>query len=135
VDTLKIDRSFVVGINESSDAEALMHLLVHLGTALGLETVAEGIEVQEQYTQLQREECDSGQGFLIARHLDARDLEMFLIAAMPLTSTPAIRHPARPGAPHRSDTAFAALASPRTLYAVYVLPIRAGPGGSRGASG
>jgi EAL domain-containing protein (putative c-di-GMP-specific phosphodiesterase class I) len=86
IDTLKIDHSFVVGINESSEADALMHMLVSLGKSLGLETVAEGIEIHEQYAHLQREACDSGQGFLIARPVEAEKLEAFLMRAFPSTA-------------------------------------------------
>ena len=48
------------------------------GKTLGLETLAEGIEDQMQYAQLQLEECDSGQGFLMARPLDADVIADFL---------------------------------------------------------
>ena len=78
VDTLKIDQSFIDGVNESSDADALLHMLVSLGKTLGLETVAEGIEQHAQYAHLQRQDCDRGQGFLIARPLDAGAVEPFL---------------------------------------------------------
>ena len=53
-------------------------MLVQLGKTLGLETLAEGIEDQAQYTQLRDEECDSGQGFLMAKPLDADSVEDFL---------------------------------------------------------
>ena len=70
VDALKIDRSFITGIAASSESRALIHMLVQLGKTLGLETLGEGIEEQAQLRQLQREECDSGQGFLFARPLE-----------------------------------------------------------------
>jgi EAL domain-containing protein (putative c-di-GMP-specific phosphodiesterase class I) len=44
VDVLKIDRPFVSGITDTSEALALVHAMVQLGKALGLETVAEGVE-------------------------------------------------------------------------------------------
>jgi diguanylate cyclase (GGDEF)-like protein len=78
VDALKIDRSFISGISSSPDAAALMHTLVGLGKALGLETLGEGIEEQAQLEQLQREDCDSGQGFLYARPLDVEATTKFL---------------------------------------------------------
>ena len=64
VDTLKIDRSFISNMADSSESGTLIRTLVQLGKTLGLETVAEGIEETEQYSQLEREQCDSGQGFL-----------------------------------------------------------------------
>jgi len=78
VDALKIDRSFISGISSSAEAAALMHTLVGLGKALGLETLGEGIEEQAQLEQLQREDCDSGQGFLYARPLDVEAITSFL---------------------------------------------------------
>jgi diguanylate cyclase (GGDEF)-like protein len=78
VDTLKIDRSFVASMASSSESAVLIHTLVQLGKTLGLETLAEGIEGAEQYLQLEREECDSGQGYLYARPLDAEAVVPFL---------------------------------------------------------
>jgi diguanylate cyclase (GGDEF)-like protein len=78
VDALKIDRSFIAGIAESSESGALIHTLIHLGKTLGMETLAEGIEDQAQLVRLQREHCDTGQGFLLARPLDVTAMEEFL---------------------------------------------------------
>lgn len=78
VDALKIDRSFIAGIAESSESGALIHTLIHLGKTLGMETLAEGIEEQAQLEHLQREHCDTGQGFLLARPLDVAAMEQFL---------------------------------------------------------
>jgi EAL domain-containing protein (putative c-di-GMP-specific phosphodiesterase class I) len=83
VDTLKIDRSFISGIADSAESAALMHTLVHLGKTLGLETLAEGIEEHDQLSQLQSEQCDSGQGFLFARPLSAEALVEFLDTWIP----------------------------------------------------
>ncbi|MDQ6777760.1 MAG: EAL domain-containing protein [Actinomycetota bacterium] len=78
VDALKIDRSFIAAIADSSASKALIHTLVQLGKALGLETVGEGIEERAQLRHLQRELCDSGQGFLFARPLDVDAVEELL---------------------------------------------------------
>jgi EAL domain-containing protein (putative c-di-GMP-specific phosphodiesterase class I) len=78
VDALKIDRSFMSGIASSREAGALMHTLIQLGKALGLETLGEGIEEHAQLEQLKHEECDSGQGFLFARPLDVEAVTRFL---------------------------------------------------------
>jgi EAL domain-containing protein (putative c-di-GMP-specific phosphodiesterase class I) len=80
VDALKIDRSFVSGQTGSRESETLIHTLVQLGKALSIETLAEGIEEQQELSLLQNEECDSGQGFLFARPLDADAVEAFLQA-------------------------------------------------------
>ncbi len=78
VDALKIDRSFITGIADSSESGALIHTLIQLGKTLHLETLAEGIEEQTQLQRLQREQCDTGQGFLFARPLDVAAMEQFL---------------------------------------------------------
>jgi diguanylate cyclase (GGDEF)-like protein len=78
VDTLKIDRSFISTMADSPESGALIHTLVQLGKSLGLETLAEGIEESEQYSALERAHCDSGQGYLFARPLEADAVEEFL---------------------------------------------------------
>ncbi len=78
VDSLKIDRSFITGLALSSEAHALAHTLIQLGKALGLETLAEGVEHYIQVQELQREGCDLAQGFLFARPLHPNDLELML---------------------------------------------------------
>jgi EAL domain-containing protein (putative c-di-GMP-specific phosphodiesterase class I) len=82
IDILKIDRSFVSGMDDSLEAAALVHTLVQLGKALGLETIAEGIEDDDQRLRLQLEGVDTGQGFLFSKPVDAaaveRSLERFV---------------------------------------------------------
>jgi len=78
VDILKIDRSFVTPIADSSESKVLLHTLVQLGKQLGLKTLAEGIEQHEQFWQLKDEHCDSGQGFIFARPLEVDAVEDFL---------------------------------------------------------
>ncbi|MCU1483982.1 MAG: diguanylate cyclase/phosphodiesterase with sensor(s) [Actinomycetia bacterium] len=69
VDQLKIDRSFIAAMGESPEATTLIRTLVQLGRALGIETLAEGIEEVAQRDHLQAEQCDFGQGYLFARPL------------------------------------------------------------------
>ncbi len=78
VDALKIDRSFISRLTENPEGKILIHALVQLGKALSIETLAEGIEQHEELSLLQQEQCDSGQGFLFARPLDAVAAERFL---------------------------------------------------------
>ena len=80
VDALKIDRSFIRGVAASSESAALIHTLVRLGKTLNLETLAEGIEDHEQLRALQRQDCDMGQGFLLARPLEVEAADAFLDA-------------------------------------------------------
>jgi diguanylate cyclase (GGDEF)-like protein len=83
VDSLKIDRTFITGLALSSEAHALTHTLIQLGAALGLETLAEGVEHHSQVRELQREGCDLAQGFLFARPLHPNDLELLLRDGVP----------------------------------------------------
>jgi EAL domain-containing protein (putative c-di-GMP-specific phosphodiesterase class I) len=78
VDILKIDRSFISTIAESYESTVLVHSLVQLGKTLGLEVVAEGVEDTTQLDHLQREQCDTGQGYLFSRPLTADQLHEFL---------------------------------------------------------
>jgi len=78
VDALKIDRSFISRLTENPEGETLIHTLVQLGKALSIETLAEGIELQDELTLLQEEQCDSGQGFLFAKPQDAEATREFL---------------------------------------------------------
>jgi diguanylate cyclase (GGDEF)-like protein len=88
VDTLKIDRAFVQGIASSKESAALIRTLIDLGKSLGLETLGEGIEDLAQLEHLQRANCDSGQGFLYARPLEAGALTEFL-SSRPADQLPA----------------------------------------------
>ena len=97
VDMLKIDRSFISAMAESPESAALIRTLVQLGKSLGLETLAEGIEECEQYSQLEREHCDSGQGYLYARPLDVDAVETFLVGRLLAPDRVAeLSDPARP---------------------------------------
>jgi EAL domain-containing protein (putative c-di-GMP-specific phosphodiesterase class I) len=80
VDAIKIDRSFISGIAASEESGALIHTLIQLGRTLGLQTLGEGVEEQAQLQMLQREHCDLGQGFLLARPLEVDAVEHFLMA-------------------------------------------------------
>jgi diguanylate cyclase (GGDEF)-like protein/PAS domain S-box-containing protein len=66
IDILKIDRSFVSRLTESAEGPKLARAVVMLGETLGLETVAEGVEVDEQVTQLLQLGCVAAQGFLFS---------------------------------------------------------------------
>jgi diguanylate cyclase (GGDEF)-like protein/PAS domain S-box-containing protein len=95
VDILKIDRSFITAMTESSEGETLLHTLVQLGKCLGLQTVAEGIETDDQLHRLQAQECDTGQGFLIARPMTPSAVTAFTRATLPQLAPTTSTHPAR----------------------------------------
>jgi len=67
---LKIDRSFVTPLDDPANGAGIVKAIVEIGHALGLSTVAEGIETLAQLQRLQALGCDLGQGYLLARPLD-----------------------------------------------------------------
>ena len=72
IDILKIDRSFVQGLTSSDQDPDLARAVITLGETLGLDTVAEGIELEPQVAALLALGCVAGQGFLFT---PARSLE------------------------------------------------------------
>jgi diguanylate cyclase (GGDEF)-like protein/PAS domain S-box-containing protein len=66
-DKIKIDRSFVSGKCSTAESEAIIRAIAELGTNLGIETTAEGIETTQQMELVRRAGCTEGQGYLIGR--------------------------------------------------------------------
>ncbi|PLK68803.1 hypothetical protein C0V73_22385 [Rhizobium sp. TH135] len=67
VDKIKIDKSFVADVATSSGGDAIVRTLVLLAKSLGIRTVAEGVETNEQHRALTAYGCDVGQGYLFHR--------------------------------------------------------------------
>jgi diguanylate cyclase len=84
IDSVKIDRSFVRGLPESSEDVAIVGAVIELGHALNLSVVAEGVETSDQLGNLQNAGCDTAQGFLFSRpeHPDVIDA-LVLTAVLP----------------------------------------------------
>lgn len=78
VDTIKIDRGFVDGIEVDATKAAIARTIVTLARDLGAKTVSEGIETTAQCQKLQELGCSFGQGFLYARPLAAKAIESLL---------------------------------------------------------
>jgi EAL domain-containing protein (putative c-di-GMP-specific phosphodiesterase class I) len=85
IDALKIDRSFVAAMADSSEAISSIHALVQFGRTLGIETLADGIEEDWQLASLQNEQCKFGQGSLFSQPIAPEALEAIL-ALEPLFS-------------------------------------------------
>jgi EAL domain-containing protein (putative c-di-GMP-specific phosphodiesterase class I) len=81
LDGIKIDRSFVSGLHEAPANLAIVRAVVGLAQGLGIAVTAEGIEREDQLTELRDLGCDRGQGFLFARPLTAADAGLALLAA------------------------------------------------------
>ena len=74
IDILKIDRSFVSGVPNEPQKVGIVRTIVELGHILELETVAEGIELDEELEQLRALDCDLGQGYRFAKPLAVDDV-------------------------------------------------------------
>ena len=75
VDTLKIDRSFVVEMVSATDGLTLVSVIINLAHALKLNTVAEGVETEEQLRQLRLLGCDEMQGYLFGEPVPVERFE------------------------------------------------------------
>ena len=80
-DKIKIDRSFVQDAGEATEADLIIRALVGLGSSLGITTLVEGIETEEQLAAVRAEGCLEAQGFLFSRPLPAREIAAMLAAA------------------------------------------------------
>jgi diguanylate cyclase (GGDEF)-like protein len=78
LDTIKIDRSFVAGIDDDNSNLPIVRAVIALAHALGIEVVAEGIETVGQLARLRELVCDRGQGYFYARPQPPEALEALL---------------------------------------------------------
>ncbi len=69
-DKIKIDRSFVTSIAADPTAAAIVKVIVDLARALNMDTTAEGVEDEEQLSELKRQGCGTIQGYLFSRPVD-----------------------------------------------------------------
>ncbi|MDO8930876.1 MAG: EAL domain-containing protein [Rhodocyclaceae bacterium] len=89
---LKIDRSFVMDLEQDANDVAIVRSIVALAHTLGLAVIAEGIETAAQLAMLKDFACAEGQGYLFSRPLAPDDLAAFLRPALP----PPVGEPAPP---------------------------------------
>jgi EAL domain-containing protein (putative c-di-GMP-specific phosphodiesterase class I) len=77
IDTIKIDRSFVLGLTEgdreTAFSKALVEAIIELAKYLELEVVAEGVETEAQYNLLKQLGCSVGQGYFFAKPMKAEE--------------------------------------------------------------
>ena len=74
ISRLKLDRSLLEGLAAQPDSRTLVQTMVNMAGDLKLESVAEGVETQEQLEILQEMGCDVIQGFLLSRPIDEATL-------------------------------------------------------------
>ncbi|HLK46138.1 MAG TPA: EAL domain-containing protein, partial [Acidimicrobiales bacterium] len=88
IDVVKIDRSFIDGVEADQVKSAIVSAVINLSAAIGSTTVVEGIETVEQLTHLRELGCTTAQGYFFARPGPARSLASML-AAVPGARWPA----------------------------------------------
>jgi EAL domain-containing protein (putative c-di-GMP-specific phosphodiesterase class I) len=74
VSEIKIDRSFVLNMHQSSDDAVIVRSTIDLGRNLGLQVVAEGVETEEGWQELIDLGCDVAQGYFLSRPVPAAEL-------------------------------------------------------------
>jgi len=79
-DKIKIDQSFVREMSQRTDCLAIVQSVASLGASLGMPTVAEGIETEDQLRQIQAAGCTDAQGYYFGRPKPARELVHTLAA-------------------------------------------------------
>ncbi len=77
-DELKIDKAFILNVDNSQRDALLVRSTIDLAHSLGLKVTAEGVETDTAYALLAGMGCDTAQGFLIARPMPLNELLMFL---------------------------------------------------------
>jgi diguanylate cyclase (GGDEF)-like protein len=81
INSLKIDRSFVIQMNKSPEQMAIVSTVISLARALNLKVVAEGVETEEQANLLRLLRCDEVQGYLFGKPVPPEDMEKLLKAS------------------------------------------------------
>lgn len=77
--TIKVDKMFVDGLGSEVQDATIVRTVIALAHALGKETVAEGIETEEQYNEIRSMGCNFAQGYLLSRPLDVAALTNFML--------------------------------------------------------
>lgn len=80
LDMLKIDRSFVSDVHLNKQASTIVSTIIGMAKNLGLETIAEGVEEDEEFDHLLRDGCDYYQGYKFYRPIKASELSDVFIA-------------------------------------------------------
>jgi diguanylate cyclase (GGDEF)-like protein len=73
-DKIKIDRCFVENVDSSGDCQAIIRAVTGLATSLGMVTTAEGVENEQQLSQLRAEGCTQVQGYLFSKAVPVSEL-------------------------------------------------------------
>jgi diguanylate cyclase (GGDEF)-like protein/PAS domain S-box-containing protein len=78
LDTLKIDRSFISGMDDGIEGMEIARTILPMAKNLQLDVIAEGVETVEQLAALKKLQCQYGQGYYFSRPVSAKDAEALL---------------------------------------------------------
>ena len=78
IDSIKIDKSFVRGIQEDNQKKILSNSIINLANNLDLKIVTEGVETQQEVDFFQSKECSIFQGYFFSKPLSKEDFEQFI---------------------------------------------------------
>lgn len=78
IDTLKIDKSFVDTMLTDNNTKIIIESIIYMVKRLGYETIAEGVETEEQFAYLKELSCDIIQGYYLGRPMPAEGIEELL---------------------------------------------------------
>lgn len=81
IDTLKIDKSFIDTVVCDNSTRVITESIVLMAKKLNFETVAEGVETEEQYEYLRKIDCDTIQGYLLGKPVPHEEIEKLLSEA------------------------------------------------------
>lgn len=85
VDVLKVDASFVRDIHKNEESRAIVKAVITLANTVGLNVIAEGVEMQQHLEELKKEGCKFGQGYYFSKPLSVTDFETMLEKMMQKT--------------------------------------------------
>ncbi|WP_119964996.1 sensor domain-containing protein [Simplicispira lacusdiani] len=105
ISKLKIDQSFVRDLGEDANDRAIVSAIIRMAQALGMETIAEGVETRSQFEFLRDQGCTQAQGFYCGQPQPADQLQIYLQACRKAVQSGATASP-RQSSPPDIFTAF-----------------------------
>ncbi|MCB1045364.1 MAG: EAL domain-containing protein [Acidobacteria bacterium] len=88
IDAIKIDRSFVNGIDEHADKHTIVDAIIAMAKHMGRKVIAEGVETQNQFDMLESLGCHEIQGYLLGKPMPAEAIEELLMKKTPIVAHP-----------------------------------------------
>ena len=77
-DKIKIDKSFICGVEDDPSARSIVSAILAMGKSLDMDVIAEGIETEQQLTIMRNLQCPEVQGFLLGKPMPAQTIQAYL---------------------------------------------------------